>query len=504
MTLATANTLVTPSPQATFDMLDGDRLWQRLDAFVFDDPQAQFTFTQRLAREQGWSVGYAAAIVDEYRRFLYLAVTAGHEVTPSEQVDAAWHLHMIYTRSYWQDLCEQVLGQPLHHGPTRGGGDDRARFEAQYLQTLASYRKAFGHAPPADIWPSVAERFDRTNQPIVVDRSRYWIVPKPWHWLKMPRLFAVSATPVALAVVPIVAIANPLDLRGPEFLQFFIVLQSIAIAVALVVRHILRGGGDDSREPLDAYQAAYLADDVAGVVRAGVASLVQRGALEVVQAAGSVSNDYRIAVRGGTPADANELEQRIVAACGEPNGVRFAQVVDYAKPAAEKIGYRLDTRGLTIARHGLHPARWFPVAIVLLASLVGWAKLFVGIDRNKPVGFLVLLLLATIVIACFMLTRPHRTRSGDAKLREIRRQHRSLIGGRKRSTGLETADVALLAGVFGASALVGSELAPLGEAWKYRNGPPSDGGGGSGGGCGGGGDGGGGGGCGGGCGGCGG
>ncbi|MEK6230809.1 MAG: hypothetical protein N2A42_03075 [Luteolibacter sp.] len=33
----------------------------------------------------------------EYKRFVALAMLAGHPVTPSEEVDQAWHLHLVYT-----------------------------------------------------------------------------------------------------------------------------------------------------------------------------------------------------------------------------------------------------------------------------------------------------------------------------------------------------------------------------------------------------------------------
>ena len=108
--------------------MDGTQrdLWRRLEAFQLDDASASLTFTRRLARENDWEPAYARRVVDEYKRFVFLAMTAGHEVTPSDEVDQAWHLHLTYTRSYWGGLCGEVLGRPLHHGPTKGGADEGA------------------------------------------------------------------------------------------------------------------------------------------------------------------------------------------------------------------------------------------------------------------------------------------------------------------------------------------------------------------------------------------
>ena len=138
-----------------------DELRARIQAFRLDEPGSVFPFSARLARENGWTREYALRVIEEYRRFVYLAMTAGHTVTPSVAVDEAWHLHLTYTRSYWDEMCGTVLGRPLHHDPTRGGAAEGGRFLDAYARTLRSYRAAFGEAPPADIWPSPAERFAR-------------------------------------------------------------------------------------------------------------------------------------------------------------------------------------------------------------------------------------------------------------------------------------------------------------------------------------------------------
>src|SRR5262245_17970193 len=136
------------------DSLDAIRveLWRKVQDFQVDDPKAAVTFTDRLARENDWSRGFADRVVQEYKRFIFLAATAAHQVTPSGAVDEAWHLHLIYTRSYWDDLCRNVFRRPIHHGPTKGGKTETLRFEEQYLRTLASYRRVFGEEPPGDIW----------------------------------------------------------------------------------------------------------------------------------------------------------------------------------------------------------------------------------------------------------------------------------------------------------------------------------------------------------------
>ncbi|RTQ51428.1 hypothetical protein EJV47_06385 [Hymenobacter gummosus] len=152
-------------------------LWQKIEAFELDDPHAALTFTDRLARENGWPLSYSLRAVQEYKRFMLLLCVSEHPLTPSDQVDQVWHLHLLYTRSYWDEFCPHVLGRPVHHGPTRGGAQQQAQFTDWYARTKELYQTTFGHAPPADLWPDGAERFGDINFRRV-NLGRYWLLPK--------------------------------------------------------------------------------------------------------------------------------------------------------------------------------------------------------------------------------------------------------------------------------------------------------------------------------------
>ena len=141
--------IVTPKP-------GNQKLWRAIERFPFDDSVAERPFTVRLAQENQWSQEFTERAVEEYRKFLYLAVTCQHPVVPSHLVDCVWHLHLIYTRSYWDDLCRGVLGRPLHHHPAQGGATHRADSWVNYRKSLESYRSAFGD-PPSDIWVELTE-----------------------------------------------------------------------------------------------------------------------------------------------------------------------------------------------------------------------------------------------------------------------------------------------------------------------------------------------------------
>lgn len=105
----------------------------------------------RLGREQRWTPAFTQRAAQEYRRFLLLS-TLGAPVTPPAVVDEVWHLHLLFTRDYWERLTP-LLPAPLHHEPGGGQPGDPARFRAQYEATLDAYARTFGERPPADIWP---------------------------------------------------------------------------------------------------------------------------------------------------------------------------------------------------------------------------------------------------------------------------------------------------------------------------------------------------------------
>lgn len=153
-------------------------LLKKLNSFRFESAPVAFSFVDRLASENRWRLTYADRVIQEYKHFLFLAMTAGHPVSPSDPVDQAWHQHLLYSRSYWDDLCKNILGRPLHHGPTLGGPTEQVKHHDWYQNTLDSYRRMLQQEPPQDIWPT-AEQLQQTHSEYQrVDVRKYWLIPK--------------------------------------------------------------------------------------------------------------------------------------------------------------------------------------------------------------------------------------------------------------------------------------------------------------------------------------
>lgn len=137
--------------------MQNNDLWARLEAHAFDDPGAAAPFSVKLAAEEGWTPDYTRRVIEEYRKFLYLTQITDGEATPSEVVDRAWHMHLTFTRDYWDGLCGEVLRRGLHHDPC-SGPEEMPRYADQYRATLRLYEREFDALPPSDIWPLLPVR----------------------------------------------------------------------------------------------------------------------------------------------------------------------------------------------------------------------------------------------------------------------------------------------------------------------------------------------------------
>jgi hypothetical protein len=181
-------------------------LYERIMCFSFNDGNEMLPFEKRLSLENGWTDDFCTRVIDEYKRFVFLAIVAGHSVSPSDQIDQVWHLHLIYSKSYWNHFCPQVLGKELHHMPTNGGPQEMEKFRQWYQDTLDSYHHFFGQKPPEDIWPDVSIRFGEDLYFQRLNTKRHWIIPKQ----QLNRLL-YSAT---LAMLLLLIFSSMLDLSS--------------------------------------------------------------------------------------------------------------------------------------------------------------------------------------------------------------------------------------------------------------------------------------------------
>jgi uncharacterized protein (TIGR04222 family) len=283
---------------------------------------------------------------------------------------------------------------------------------------------------------------------------------------------------------------NPFDLPGPAFLLLYAAVFAAGLALAAFLRGRSRGPGPGppSEPPaLDPYEMAYLADGPRRAVDAALTRLVRDGVLRME------GRPRRLVCQGDLPPGAHPLEKCLRPSSRAKSGRIAEELRRRATAQMEPIRARLRKLGLVVGRVPL-----LPPAVMLGVALFGLIKVVVGAARDKPVGFLVLACIGTVLVALKGFGRPvHRTRRGDRVLAQLKREHAALreTAGARRGD-LPSADLSLAVGLFGLGLLAKGPLTGLQTLLRPPS-PPAGGGDGVGGGCGGGGCGGGG------CGGCG-
>lgn len=101
----------------------------------------------RIASENGYEMEYAAGAVREAKRMLYLSIVSKQPISPSENVDMAWHEMLMFTRFYKE--FGAFIGGFIHHDPTPGPPDGGR----MYAKTKENYKAFLGESPDPAYWP---------------------------------------------------------------------------------------------------------------------------------------------------------------------------------------------------------------------------------------------------------------------------------------------------------------------------------------------------------------
>jgi uncharacterized protein (TIGR04222 family) len=207
-------------------------LWNKIQGFEFDDPNATITFSKKLADQQRWSASYTQRVIEEYRRFIFLCCISPNGASPSKAVDEVWHLHLTYTQSYWIAFCRNTLGKDIHHHPSGGGEQEDHKHTNWYAETLSLYSSVFNDPAPADIWPRQVKQ--------VQERMLIRSLSEPEEPYKISRSMKIGV--VLVLLIPfglsfrLTDVVFPFSFNGEEFLLFY----GLLIVAALVVHHLLR------------------------------------------------------------------------------------------------------------------------------------------------------------------------------------------------------------------------------------------------------------------------
>ncbi len=401
-----------PSDSAAVDAERAAALLARIEAFGFSAPDDPLDFESRLADDQGWTLGYALAVAAEYRRFLVLTQVAGHAVSPSPDVDEAWHLHLTRTAHY-EAFCGAVFGRFLHHEPARAG--EGARHRDMYRETLEDYRNAFGADAPAPIWPAPGQ-----PAPPHFAQPAGWPVPQDLlAGVRFP-VAALLATALAGDVLRQIGLLTPLQAIPP--LAFL----GVAWAITLVLGWLglvtdIAPVRASERDVLEPCEAAWLSGGAERMAMTAIVALTERGVLL------APGKPPQRGPRPPIPVNAT-IEPRCVhpaeAVCIgaiKDGGLNFSAACRAMWPLADQVERRLVAAGIAADADRLPQRQARALVALLVVLLVECERIFHAFGTSQRIGFLVVLALAQAALV-FVLAkrRPRLTARAERALKPLR------------------------------------------------------------------------------------
>lgn len=332
---------------------------------------------------------------------MYLAATSEAMVSPSEIVDIVWHQHLIFTSSY--DTFCGLLGKKINHTPSTGSTKEAALFEKARDHTRQAYEKTFGQMP-AGYW-----KHSTIYGPLLLKQSGQNIQMLPAIGIVA---FLTSAIGAYFLLKDIYAqIGNPAFPLGYAVV-FCLVASALRYYSKWRIRsHVQSLPADTFIAELDPPELVYMcSESVENAIHDVVNTMVLQGKLEILRGS-------RITTVNENAAE-NEQGRAIISVLdGYPKGMHYRRLVRAVRfrPAFRNVagfvqglkthftGSELYVRLLTVNFIGF-----------MLVMSAGTARLMTGIMREKPVGFLVALLMGSGVYAFHALRQCQHLLTKDA------------------------------------------------------------------------------------------
>ena len=255
---------------------------------------------------------------------------------------------------------------------------------------------------------------------------------------------------------------NPFELRGPEFLLFYFCFSLAVIGAIILLRRRAESGGSPRIDLGDPYLIAYLRGGEDEALRVAVVSLVDRGMLvadgRLIRRADHVTVDM-----ASRPIERAVLELFITADNGASvlKDKNLKHVFQPYQDTLERAGLLPDgaTRGARLKRLMLGLAA---------LGIVGVIKIQIGLSLERPVGFLVVMMIVAIVIAA-AVSFPRLTARGKATLEDITNLDSGLRTQiNSYGAGGASAELAMYAAVFGVAALAATPFAYAEDLFRRK------------------------------------
>lgn len=247
---------------------------------------------------------------------------------------------------------------------------------------------------------------------------------------------------------------NPLDWSGQQFLMGYAIFLVVAFVAARVSQHLLRTPAEPpepSELKLHPYEVAAL-QDLDTVTQTAVATLVRNGQLSIV--------DGYLRAASELPSDAHRLEKAVYRKVKHDAGSTTTELHAAVKIEMAALERSLHLRGFLLTGEQARRLMWTSLLIFTAALGLGVLKVLIGIARDRPVAFLVFLLILATGLGYSILGSSgssRRSRRGDAALKLLREENQPLlVTVASEGPALNSGHLAMAVALFGTSALAGS------------------------------------------------
>lgn len=235
---------------------------------------------------------------------------------------------------------------------------------------------------------------------------------------------------------------SPFDLNGGQFLALYAMLLAIAVVLSLVIPGRLRPEGRDTL-PRDPDELAYLVGGGARYTDTVMSRLMAQG--DIVLEGDKVRIVHSATGRAEPDKSILQLSSPASVAKVFPAITKHARAVDE----------RLIQSGLLIDAGTSRRIRYLAALPLIALIAFGSIKYMVGVGRDRPVGFLIALLVVTLIVAVIRFSvLDRKTRGAKRALGDMRGRSDRL---RRAPTG---AEMPVAVALFGTAVLAGSEFAP--------------------------------------------
>ncbi|MES2440317.1 MAG: TIGR04222 domain-containing membrane protein [Verrucomicrobiota bacterium] len=256
-----------------------------------------------------------------------------------------------------------------------------------------------------------------------------------------------------LAAIPV------FDWNGPAFLAFYLVALITAIWWSLRrSKQALEkfNASGETTVPTDSYELAYLSGGEARAVQLAVVRLLHQEL--ILWKRGFLG--ARLIRNGGKRATALPAIESVLLERVEAKGTSGIPVKDACRQLAstlKPVEVRLAAKGLRPTAEERSRASQSAILPMHLLGSIGLVKLVIGVIREKPVWFLVGLLVVTLIAAWAIATRTRRlTPAGERMLADSRTRHHVAKGAAPRRGNEDLPMISDGVALFGAISLASS------------------------------------------------